>query len=113
MLEKGVIEESCNPWTAPAVYVLKKTGEIRLWVDYRALKKQTQKDAYLLPLIDEVQDRWTGSAVFSKLDLQSGYWQVPIDVEDQAKTAFFPGPGIFFVSIQKDAIWFVWSTQGK
>ena len=66
MLEKGVIEESCNPWTAPAVYVLKKTGEIRLWVDYRALKKQTQKDAYLLPLIDEVQDR--GQDLLSSLN---------------------------------------------
>ena len=53
MLEKGVIEESCSPWTAPAVYVRKKTGEIRLCVDYRALNKQTQKDAYPLPLIDQ------------------------------------------------------------
>ena len=60
MLEKGVIEESCSPWTAPAVYVRKKTGEIRLCVDYRALNKQTQKDAYPLPLIDEVQDRLAG-----------------------------------------------------
>ena len=94
MLEKGVIEESCSPWTAPAVYVRKKTGEIRLCVDYRALNKQTQKDAYPLPLIDEVQDRLTGSAIFSKLDLQSGYWQVPVDAEDQAKTAFSPGPGM-------------------
>ena len=76
MLEKGVIEESCSPWTAPAVYVRKKTGEIRLCVDYRVLNKQTQKDAYPLPLIDEVQDWLTGSAIFSNLDLQSGYWQV-------------------------------------
>ena len=94
ILEKGVIEASCSPWTAPAVYVRKKTGEIRLCVDYRALNKQTQKDAYPLPLIDEVQDRLTGSAIFSKLDLQSGYWQVPVDAEDQAKTAFSPGPGM-------------------
>ena len=63
---------SCSPWTASAVYVRKKTGEIRLCVDYRALNKQTQKDAYPLPLIDEVQDRLTGSAIFSKLDLLAG-----------------------------------------
>ena len=36
----------------------------------------------------------TGSAIFSKLDLQSGYWQVPVDAEDLAKTAFSPGPGM-------------------
>ena len=36
----------------------------------------------------------TGSAIFSKLDLQSGYWQVPVDAEDLAKTAYSPGPGM-------------------
>ena len=94
MLQKGRIEESSSPWMAPAVYVRKKTGEIRLCVDYRELNKRTHKDAYPLPLIDEVQDRLSGDTVFTKLDLHSGYWQVPVNQEDQEKTAFPPGPGM-------------------
>ena len=94
MLKKGIIVESSSAWLAPAVYTRKKTGEIRLCVDYREVNKRTRKDAYPLPLIEEVQDRLSGATVFSKLDLQCGYWQVPVDPKDQEKTAFSPGPGM-------------------
>ena len=94
MLNKGIIEESSSPWLAPVVIVPKKSGEIRLCVDYRQLNKQTTKDAYPLPLPDEVQDRLAGSAIFSTLDLQSGYWQMPVHDTDIPKTAFCPGPGM-------------------
>ena len=43
---------------------------------------------------DEVQDRLAGATIFSTLDLQSGYWQLPVRQEDQEKTAFCPGPGM-------------------
>ena len=94
MLQQGIIEESSSPWMAPAVYVLKKSGDLRLCIDYRELNKRTKKDAYPLPLPDEVQDRLAGSTVFSTLDLQSGYWQLPVSPEDREKTAFCPGPGM-------------------
>ena len=51
MLEQGIIEESSSPWMAPAVFV---PGEIHLCVDYRELNKRTVKDAYPLPLVDEM-----------------------------------------------------------
>ena len=57
MLQKGIIEESSSSWMAPAVYARKKSGELRICVDYRELNKRTHKDAYPLPLVDEVQDR--------------------------------------------------------
>ena len=79
MLNKGTIEESSSPWLAPVVIVSKKSNEIRLCVDYRQLNKQTSKDAYPLPLPDEVQDCLAGSAIFSTLDLQNGYWQMPVN----------------------------------
>ena len=41
---------------------------------------------YIRP--DEVQDR------LATLDLCSGYWQLPVNKNDQAKTAFCPGPGL-------------------
>ena len=94
MLDQGIIEESSSPWMAPMVFVRKKSGDIRLCVDYRELNKKTTKDAYPLPLPDEVQDRLAGSAIFSTLDLQCGYWQMPVHPDDRAKTAFCPGPGM-------------------
>ena len=94
MLQRDIIEESCSPWLAPAVFVRKKSGDIRLCIDYRELNKKTQKDTYPLPLPDEVQDKLANSSIFSTLDLQCGYWQLPVHPDDRHKTAFCPGPGM-------------------
>ena len=79
---------------APAVFVKNKTGEIQLCVDYRELNNKTTRDTYPLPLPDEVQDCLVVSSIFSTLDLQSGYWQIPVHPKDREKTAFCPGPGM-------------------
>ena len=52
------------------------------------------KDKYPLHLPDEVQDHLVGSTIYSTLDLQSGYWQIPAHPTDCEKTAFCPGPGL-------------------
>ena len=79
---------------APAVFVKKKTGDIRICVDYQELKKKTIKDVYPLHHIDEVQDRLSGSVIFSMLYLRSGYWQLLVNPADCYKTALCPGPGL-------------------
>ena len=94
MLKQGVIEESSSPWMAPAVFIPKKSGELRICIDYRELNKQSVRDSYPLPLPDEVQDRLAGSKFFTTLDLHSGYWQLPVAPADREKTAFCPGPGM-------------------
>ena len=93
MLDQGIIEESSSPWMAPAVYVRKKSGELRMCVDYRELNKQTAKDAYPLPLPDEVQGQLAQSVIFT-LVLKSGYWPLTVYSEDNMNTAFCPGPGL-------------------
>ena len=101
MLSEGIIEESSSPWMAPTVFVRKKSGDLRLCVDYRELNKRTTKDAYPLPRPDEAQDRLAGSSVFSTLDMQNGYWQIPIHPDDRPKTAFCPGPGLGLFQFQR------------
>ncbi|KFD66844.1 hypothetical protein M514_20988 [Trichuris suis] len=94
MLKNGIIRRSTSPWLFPAVFTAKKTGELRICFDYREPNKLSKRAAYPLPLPDEVQDRIGGATVFSTLDLNNGFWQLPIHPADCEKTAFSPGPGM-------------------
>ena len=70
------IRPSNSPWGAPAIFVSKKDGSMRMCIDYRELNKVTIKNKYPLPRIDDLMDQVRGSRVFSKLDLASGYHQM-------------------------------------
>ena len=88
LLAKKIIVESQSPYAAPTVIVRKKTGEIRLVIDYRRLNSKTVGDAFPLPRIQESFDALVGAQYFSTLDLASGYHQIAMDPRDQHKTAF-------------------------
>ncbi|XP_052299719.1 uncharacterized protein LOC127903097 [Citrus sinensis] len=87
LLDKGFICPSVSPWGAPVLFVKKKDGSMRLCIDYRQLNMVTVKNKYPLPRIDDLFDQLRGAAVFSKIDLQSGYHQLKIRSEDVSKTA--------------------------
>ncbi|WVZ51508.1 hypothetical protein U9M48_002652, partial [Paspalum notatum var. saurae] len=87
-LDKGFIRPSSSPWGCPALFVEKKDqGGKRLCVDYRPLNVVTVKNKYPLPHIDILFDQ-LAEAIFSKIDLRSGYYQIKIREEDIPKTAF-------------------------
>jgi len=88
LIEMEFIQPSKAPYGAPILFVRKKNGKLRMCVDYRALNKITVKNRYPLPRIDDLMDQLHGATVFSKLDLQSGYWQIRIAEKDVPKTAF-------------------------
>lgn len=88
LTEHGFIRPSKSPYGAPVLFVKKKSGELRMCVDYRALNKITVKNSYPLPRISELLDRLHGAVCFSKIDLRSGYHQIRISEEDVEKTAF-------------------------
>lgn len=88
LVEKGFIRPSVSPWGAPVLFVKKKDGSMRLCIDYRELNKVTIKNKYPLPRIEDLFDQLKGAGVFSKIDLRSGYHQIPVKKDDIQKTAF-------------------------
>ena len=95
LLRTGVIVPSHSDHASPIVLVRKKSGALRMCIDYRTLNAKTVKDAYALPRIIESMDAMTGSKWFTTLDLQSAYNQVQMEPADQHKTAFTTPLGLF------------------
>ena len=46
LLSKGFIRRSTSPWSAPALFVSKKDGSMRMCIDYRKLNRVTVKNKY-------------------------------------------------------------------
>ncbi|GJZ31343.1 reverse transcriptase domain-containing protein [Tanacetum coccineum] len=102
-----------SPWVSPVHCVPKKGGitvvaneenELiltrlvtgwRVCIDYRKLNEATQKDHFPLPFMDQMIERLAGNEFYCFLDGFSGYFQIPIDPQDQEKTTFTCPYGTF------------------
>ena len=91
MLDAGVIWPSNSPWCNAVMLVRKKDGSLRFCIDFRKLNSLTVKDSHLLPCICETLENLTGAAHYSTFDMNSGFWQVPMDKESKQYTAFTLG----------------------
>ena len=78
MLEKGGIRPSVSPYGAPLLFVRKKTGKLRMCIDYRALNCQTKLDIFPVPRIADLLDRLCRACFFSLMDLATKYPQICI-----------------------------------
>jgi hypothetical protein len=95
LVQQDIIRPSQSPWNAPIVVVKKKTGEIRMCVDYRRLNSVTSRPVFPIPDPVHLFDTLGGAKYFSSLDLAQGYYQVPLAQEDIPKTAFTTRKGQF------------------
>lgn len=73
LLKEGVIRPSRSPYSSPIVLVRKKTGDLRLCIDYRELNKITIKDNFPSPLIDDQIDKLKTKIYFSHIDLKMNF----------------------------------------
>ncbi|GJY85882.1 reverse transcriptase domain-containing protein [Tanacetum coccineum] len=67
----------------------------RVCIDYHKLNDATQKDHFPLPFIDQMLDCFCGNEYYCFLDGFSGFFQIPIALEDQEKTTFTCPYGTF------------------
>jgi hypothetical protein len=95
LLRNQWIEVSNSPYGAPIIFAPKKDGKWRMCIDYRRLNEITIKNSYPIPRIDELLDTLGDAKCFSILDLQSGYHQIRLRVQDREKTAFHTPFGAF------------------
>ena len=77
MLKEGVIAPSESEWASPVVLVSKSDGTLRFCVDYRRLNALTLRDSYPIPRMDECMDSLGEARIFTTLDANCGYWQIP------------------------------------
>ncbi|GJU78045.1 reverse transcriptase domain-containing protein [Tanacetum coccineum] len=114
LLDAGLIYPiSDSPWVSPVHCVPKKGGMTvvtnedneliptrlvtgwRVCIDYRKLNDATRKDHFPLPFMDQMLERLAGNEYYCFLDGFSGYFQIPIDPQDQEKTTFTCPYGTF------------------
>nr|GEV92153.1 DNA-directed DNA polymerase [Tanacetum cinerariifolium] len=102
-----------SPWVSPIHYVPKKGGMIvvanenneiiptrlvtswRVCIDYRKLNDATRKYYFPLPFMDQMLESLAGNEFYCFLDCFLGYFQIPINPQDQEKTTFTCPYGTF------------------
>lgn len=83
MLRQGIVEPSHSGWSSPVILIPQKDGKLRFCVDYRKVNSVTESNAY--PNITEILKSLSKAAIFSSVDLNTGYWQVTMDSDSKGK----------------------------
>uniref|UniRef100_A0A0N4X776 RNA-directed DNA polymerase n=1 Tax=Haemonchus placei TaxID=6290 RepID=A0A0N4X776_HAEPC len=95
LLAAGRIVESDTPWLHNTVLVKKKDGSLRVCLDFRPLNDITVPDRYPLPRIEDLLERVAGKRYYTSFDLASGYMQLLLSPESQAKCGWATHRGIY------------------
>lgn len=86
----GVISKIDTPtdWCAGMVVVPKWSGEVRICVDLKPLNENVLREPHPMPKVDDTLALLAGATIFSKLDANSGFWQIPLAPESRPLTTF-------------------------
>ena len=90
MEQMGVIGKVEQPteWCAGMVVVPKANGRVRICVDLMKLNESVQRERHPLPAVDQTLAQLAWAKIFTKLDANSGFWQVPLAPESSLLATF-------------------------
>lgn len=85
-----------SEWACPAVNILKSSGKIRICGDYSlTVNKAMTTVQYPLPSIEDVLGKVSNAKVFSKIDLQNAFLQIPLDDDSKPFTTINTSEGLY------------------
>ena len=77
-----------TPWCAEMVVVPKREGSVRICVDLKPLNLSVLREVHPIPKVDDTLAQLAGATVFSKIDANSGFWQILLADESCPLTTF-------------------------
>ncbi|XP_064476830.1 uncharacterized protein K02A2.6-like [Ornithodoros turicata] len=79
LVDAGILRKADGPtdWVSPMVIARKKNGQLRLCLDPRRINEHLKREHYQLPKREDIQAELADARVFSTLDANSGYHQIP------------------------------------
>ena len=101
MEKMGVISriETPTDWCSHMVVVPKANGDVRICLDPSKLNESILRETYPLPSVDYTLAKLSGSTVFSKLDCNAGFWQIPLSKESAPITTFITPSGRYHFNV--------------
>ena len=90
LVQQDILAPVTEPtqWVSSMVVVPKSDGKLRIGLDPKDLNLAMQREHYPLPTIEDIATRLHGAKLFTVLDVQHGFWHVPLDESSSLLTTF-------------------------
>jgi len=97
MEQQNIITRVEGPidWCASIVVVPKPNKKVRICVDLTQLNKCVKRERHILPSVDHTLAQLSNAKMFSKIDANSGFWQIELSKQSSLLTTFITPFGRF------------------